>query len=71
MSTSSSSGSPFRSTQEATAFERWRSSLSHITGLGLSEEDKAKREALKGLELEESQWRRCESWKTDLMKNSM
>jgi inner membrane protease ATP23 len=42
----------------------------NFTGLGLSDEDKVKREQLKGLELEEAQWRRCESWKNDLMKNS-
>ncbi|KAG9086446.1 Mitochondrial inner membrane protease atp23 [Ceratobasidium sp. UAMH 11750] len=76
MSTSTSSSSStvpeslFRSTKEASAFERWRTSLTHFTGLGLSEEDKAKRDKLKGLELEESQWRRCETWKSDLMKNS-
>ncbi|KAG8711732.1 Mitochondrial inner membrane protease atp23 [Ceratobasidium sp. 395] len=76
MSTSTTSGSssgpqsPFRSTKEESAFERWRTSLTRFTGLGLSEEDKAQQEKLKGLELEESQWRRCEAWKSDLMKNS-
>ncbi|CEL54383.1 Mitochondrial inner membrane protease ATP23 OS=Cryptococcus neoformans var, neoformans serotype D (strain JEC21 / ATCC MYA-565) GN=ATP23 PE=3 SV=1 [Rhizoctonia solani AG-1 IB] len=60
----------FRSSSEASAFERWRASLVNFTGLGLSDEDKVKREQLKGLELEEAQWRRCESWKNDLMKNS-
>jgi inner membrane protease ATP23 len=44
--------------------------LSNFTGMGLSADDKAKRGKLKGLELEESQWRRCEAWKSDLMKNS-
>ncbi|QRV79939.1 peptidase family M76 protein [Ceratobasidium sp. AG-Ba] len=67
-STSSDPGSSFRSAKEASAFERWRTSLSHFTGLGLSEEEQAKRDKLKGLELEESQWRRCEAWKSELMK---
>ncbi|KAF8704285.1 Has a dual role in the assembly of mitochondrial ATPase, partial [Rhizoctonia solani] len=60
----------FRSTSEASAFERWRASLVNFTGLGLSDEDKMKRDELKGLEREEAQWRRCETWKNDLMKNS-
>ncbi|CAE6440319.1 unnamed protein product [Rhizoctonia solani] len=60
----------FRSASEASAFERWRASLVNLTGLGLSDEDKLKRDKLKGLELEEAQWRRCEAWKNDLMKNS-
>ncbi|CAE6448978.1 unnamed protein product [Rhizoctonia solani] len=60
----------FRSTSEASAFERWRASLAQFTGLGLSEEEQSKRDKLKGLEREEAQWRRCEAWKNDLMKNS-
>ncbi|CAE6444420.1 unnamed protein product [Rhizoctonia solani] len=60
----------FRSASEASAFERWRASLVQFTGLGLSEEEQSKRDQVKGLEREEAQWRRCEAWKNDLMKNS-
>jgi len=41
-----------------------------MTGLGLSEQDKAERDSLRGLELQEAQWKKCERWKSDLMRNS-
>jgi inner membrane protease ATP23 len=65
-----SGSSKTRSRSDLSAFEEWRTSLAHFTGLGLSPEEKAQREERIEQKRLESDWNRCEGWKTDLMKNS-
>ncbi|KDQ15572.1 hypothetical protein BOTBODRAFT_31466 [Botryobasidium botryosum FD-172 SS1] len=64
------SPSSFTSLGEEKAFDRWRRSAAWITGVGLSPEDQTARGREKALAAEESQWRRCEKWKADLLRNS-
>ncbi|EIW68181.1 hypothetical protein TREMEDRAFT_32489 [Tremella mesenterica DSM 1558] len=52
------------------AFERWRSSLAHMTGLGLTDEEKAAREELRVNQKLERDWEQCEKWKTQLIETS-
>ncbi|KAG9033063.1 Mitochondrial inner membrane protease atp23 [Tulasnella sp. UAMH 9824] len=67
---SSSSTAPDAQDKDLKAFDRWRKSVSWITGVGLTPEDQARRKATKDAEAEEAMWVRCEKWKADLMKNS-
>ncbi|KAG8901397.1 Mitochondrial inner membrane protease atp23 [Tulasnella sp. 403] len=64
------SPSPPNPDKDEAAFERWRRSVSWLTGIGLSPEDKARRDNLKHLQKEEAMWIRCEKWKDDLLKHS-
>jgi inner membrane protease ATP23 len=54
----------------STAFDRWRSSLGQITGLGLSEAEKEAREERKNTEKMSTDWEQCEKWKKELMEQS-
>lgn len=66
---SSSTATP-TSAKEERAFERWRKSAAWITGVGLTPEDQAQRQAQKELQRDEALWIRCEKWKDDLLKTS-
>ncbi|GHJ84419.1 hypothetical protein NliqN6_0821 [Naganishia liquefaciens] len=55
---------------EASAFESWRSSLSQLTGLGLTPEETAARDARLKAEKEAGDWTHCEKWKNSLMNRS-
>ncbi|KAI7883668.1 hypothetical protein K492DRAFT_235197 [Lichtheimia hyalospora FSU 10163] len=51
-------------------FEKWRKSLQYMTGLGMSEQERAHfQKQLEG-ELDSYQCRQCELWRDNLMKNS-
>lgn len=52
------------------AFERWRKSISHFTGLGLSEEEQAQRTQQQDDSVIERDFNRCEKWKASLMESS-
>jgi inner membrane protease ATP23 len=58
------------SSQPDSAFERWRSGLAQLTGLGLSPEEVKVRDQRLAHERMETDWNRCESWKNGLMKTS-
>jgi hypothetical protein len=58
------------STQSDSAFERWRSSLAQLTGLGLNPREIKLREERLAQEKLEGDWNQCEKWKTGLMKSS-
>lgn len=51
-------------------FDKWRKSLMYITGVGLSDEEKAEYKKLLDKELEEYQCKQCVNWRDSLMKNS-
>lgn len=57
--------------REASAFESWRSSLSQLTGLGLTPEEAVAREARLKAEREAGDWTHCEKWKNSLMTRSL
>ncbi|KAG8839842.1 Mitochondrial inner membrane protease atp23, partial [Serendipita sp. 411] len=56
--------------KEVSSFERWRQRAAWVTGLGLSPEDQKKREEFNLLKGMESDWKRCEKWKTEMLHNS-
>jgi inner membrane protease ATP23 len=58
------------STQPETAFEKWRSSLAQLTGLGLNPVEAKQRDERLAQERLEGDWNQCEKWKTGLMKSS-
>ncbi|KAG7527259.1 hypothetical protein FFLO_07111 [Filobasidium floriforme] len=58
------------STQPETAFEKWRSSLAQLTGLGLNPVEAKHRDERLAQERLEGDWNQCEKWKTGLMKSS-
>ena len=58
------------STQPETAFEKWRSSLTQLTGLGLNPVEAKQRDERLAQERLEGDWNQCEKWKTGLMKSS-
>jgi inner membrane protease ATP23 len=51
-------------------FEKWRTNLSHFTGLGLTDEQKAERELSKANGNLAKDWDRCEKWKKELLESS-
>lgn len=51
-------------------FEKWRTSLTQFTGLGLTDEQKAERESMKENQTLAKDWDRCEKWKKDLLERS-
>lgn len=51
-------------------FSRWRKSLSYITGIGLSDEERAMYDKTRKVETEQAQCIRCDEWKDSLMKYS-
>jgi inner membrane protease ATP23 len=51
-------------------FEKWRTSLSQFTGLGLTDDQKAERESMKENQTLAKDWDRCEKWKKDLLEGS-
>lgn len=58
------------STQPDSAFEKWRSSLSQLTGLGLNPAEVKLRDERLAQERLEGDWNQCEKWKNGLMKSS-
>ncbi|KAL7422777.1 Mitochondrial inner membrane protease atp23 [Cryptotrichosporon argae] len=52
------------------AFERWRTSLARLTGLGLTDAERAEHERIRELQKLEKDWDRCEGWKKELMTTS-
>jgi hypothetical protein len=58
------------SSQLPSGFEKWRSSLSQFTGLGLTDEQRADREADKANGVLARDWDRCEKWKKELLERS-
>lgn len=52
-------------------FEKWRTSLSQFTGLGLTDEQREQREADKANGVLARDWDRCEKWKKELLEGSM
>ena len=58
------------SSQLPSGFEKWRSSLSQFTGLGLTEEQLAERESSKANGVLARDWDRCEKWKKELLERS-
>jgi inner membrane protease ATP23 len=69
-SSSSSTSGSLPAEESSAAFDRWRSSLSQFTGLGLTDDEKVERDRLKENGVLERDWDRCEKWKKDLMTNS-
>ncbi len=57
-------------TEPAAAFERWRTSLTQWTGLGLTEDELAERAKRQGEVKLEKDWNRCEKWKAQLLERS-
>ncbi|KAJ9120693.1 hypothetical protein QFC22_002624 [Naganishia vaughanmartiniae] len=55
---------------EDSAFESWRTSLSQLTGLGLTPDEKLARDARIAAEREAGDWTQCEKWKNSLMTRS-
>jgi inner membrane protease ATP23 len=51
-------------------FEKWRTSLAQFTGMGLTDDQKAEREAAKENETLAKDWDRCEKWKKELLEGS-
>jgi inner membrane protease ATP23 len=51
-------------------FERWRKSLSEFTGLGLSDDEKARLSEVAASKREEKEFTQCEKWKKALMTDS-
>ncbi|GFZ49565.1 Mitochondrial inner membrane protease ATP23 [Saitozyma sp. JCM 24511] len=51
-------------------FERWRSRFAEVTGLGLSEAQKAERTQREEQAKLERDWERCQKWKEELMTRS-
>ncbi|CAG8594778.1 153_t:CDS:2, partial [Racocetra fulgida] len=49
-------------------FENWRKSLMYITGLGLSEKEKAEYKIELERKISDYQHKKCEKWRDDLMK---
>ena len=58
------------SSQPDTAFEKWRSSLAQLTGLGLNPVQAKERDERLAQERLEGDWNQCEKWKNGLMKTS-
>jgi len=58
------------SSQLPSGFEKWRSSLSQFTGLGLTDEQRVEREADKANGVLARDWDRCEKWKKELLERS-
>jgi hypothetical protein len=58
------------SSQLPSGFDKWRSSLSQFTGLGLTDEQRAEREADKANGVLARDWDRCEKWKKELLERS-
>ena len=51
-------------------FERWRRSISHFTGLGLSEDEQAERSRVRQEAKLDLDYARCEQWKEKMMTQS-
>lgn len=58
------------SSQLPSGFEKWRTSLSQFTGLGLTDEQRVEREADKANGVLARDWDRCEKWKKELLERS-
>lgn len=52
------------------SFETWRRKAAAVTGLGLSPEEVKKRDEIKQLQRESSDWEQCEKWKNQLWHTS-
>jgi inner membrane protease ATP23 len=50
--------------------ERWRSRFAEVTGLGLSEAQKAERSQREEQAKLERDWEKCQKWKEELMTRS-
>lgn len=68
-STASASTSPAEA-GATPAFERWRKSLADFTGMGLTAEERADRDARAEQGKLAKDWDRCEKMKQDLMVSS-
>lgn len=63
-------GVPAMSPAESSQFDRWRASLSELTGLGLNEQEKAERDERIAQKRLEGEWEHCEKTKRELMERS-
>ncbi|KNE56410.1 hypothetical protein AMAG_02219 [Allomyces macrogynus ATCC 38327] len=52
------------------AFEAWRTKLTRMTGLGLSDEERMQVEAERAAATAEEQYRTCEKWKNHMIRHS-
>ncbi|KAI9143887.1 peptidase M76 family-domain-containing protein [Paraphysoderma sedebokerense] len=59
-----------KSSEPLEGFEKWRKSLAFLTGLGLSEQERAQYEAEKDKKKAYEVWQQCERWKNELMQHS-
>ena len=69
--TATASTSPSEpSSSSVSGFESWRKSMAMFTGLGLTDAERAERDALREQETLARDWDKCEKWKKSLMETS-